>query len=259
VRNYIMKKYLRLKLIAVSSVLTLSACGGGSSSGGSNTASPAQSAGGIWTGMVTNVDGTSYDAAGFITESGELRFITDDGEQTTGTITVTGGQHTASLTSYAPFGTVFTQNGVSVISGTASGALQERSTFSGTTTFAGVETSSFSFTYDDIYERDSTLAVISGIYSDSDGLGYTETYTIDSAGTITGSDTDGCIFNGSVSILNSNYNMYRINLSVDNCGNLNGAYIGLGALGDEGGSLNDTLVISITGSEFVITGTLPRT
>jgi hypothetical protein len=60
------------------------------------------------------------------------------------------------------------------------------------------------FTYDTLYKRGASLAAIAGIYSDSDGLGYAETYSIDSLGIITGSDTNGCQFTGNIQILDSN-------------------------------------------------------
>ena len=242
--------------------LTLIACGGGggetaTTDTSSDTAT--QSASGIWRGTVTSViDGNSYESIGLITEAGEVRFITDDGEQTLGNVTVDGSTFNASLTSYAPMGSVFTQNNSTILSGTASGTVKEKSSLSGSANYSGSVTSTFTFTYDSIYERDSSLSVIAGVYSDSDGSGYTETYSIDSLGNISGSDSDGCQFSGRIQILNSNFNVYRINLTVTNCGEANDTYSGLATLLDENGSTNDTLAVSFSGTTYVITGAVYR-
>ncbi len=240
----------------------LLACGGGGGGEATDTttnSTATQSAGGIWRGTVTSViNGATYKAIGLITETGEIRFLTDDGEQTLGNVTVDGGAFNASLTSYAPIGTVFAQNNSSVISGTALGTVAEKSSLSGTTSYSGSVTSTFTFSYDSIYERNSSLSSVAGTYSDTDGFGYTETYSIDSLGNISGSDTNGCQFSGRIQILDSNYNVYRINLTVTNCSVANDTYSGLATLLDENGSANDTLAASFSGTNYVITGVVYR-
>lgn len=248
-----MTKYLGRSLVMAFTSVALVGCGGGGG-GGSSAPTPApivdSAVGGIWEGTTTLTDGTKYETAGFITEAGELRFITEDGAQQVGTISSTGSVINGEVTEYTAI--------ADPVSGTFTGTISARNTLSGSVQFGGVTTSTFSFNYDTLYERDSSLAVVSGIYSDTDGGGYTETYTIESDGTITGSDTDGCVFGGAVSILDSNYNMYRVQLTVSNCDDLDGTYTGLGALSDTNGSKNDTFIISLTGPAYVITGFVPR-
>lgn len=236
--------------------MSLTACGGGGDDGDSSVVN--DSPGGIWRGSVTlTATGATYQSIGLITETGELHFLTTDGEQTTGNVTVSGKTFSANITSYAPLGSVF-DNGSTVISGTASGSINQRSTFSGSARFSGTVTSNFSYTYDSIYERDSILSLISGLYFDYDGSGYWVTYDIDSQGVITGSDTDGCQFNGNVKLINPDFNMYRINITATSCGDLNGDYTGLAALMDDGGSQNNTLAVSVSGSKYVISSSLHR-
>lgn len=248
-----MIKRLGSSLVMVFTSFVLTGCGGGSG-GGSSVPTPApivnSAVGGIWEGLITLTDGTKYEAAGFVTETGELRFITEDGAQQVGRISSAGSVINGEVTEYTA--------STAPVSGTITGEISARNTLSGSAQFGGVTTSTFSFKYDTLYERDSSLAVVSGIYSDTDGIGYTETYTIESDGTITGSDTDGCVFGGLVSILDPNYNMYRVQLTVSNCADLDGTYTGLGALSDANGSENDTFIISLTGPAYVITGFVPR-
>jgi len=246
------KRFSSFLVVTFTSVV-LAGCGGGSGGSSAPASTPIidSAVGGIWEGTTTLTDGTKYETAGFITEEGELRFITEDGAQQVGTISSTGSAINASITEYTAIS--------APTSGTVTGTINSRNTLTGSAKFGGVTTSTFDFKYDPIYDRGSSLAVVSGIYSDTDGAGYTETYTIDSDGIITGSDTDGCVFGGAVSILNSNYNMYRVELSVSNCADLDGLYKGLGALSDTHGSQNDTFIISLTGPAYVITGFVPRT
>lgn len=239
--------------------LTLIACGGGGGGTPATDTTATQSASGIWRGTVTSViDGTAYDAVGLITESGEVIFFTEDGEQTLGSITVDGNEFNANLTSYAPLGTLYSQNNSGSIAGTASGTVTEKSSLSGNASYSGSVTSKFTFSYDSIYERNSSLSLVAGTYSDTDGSGYTETYSIDSLGNISGSDSNGCQFSGRIQILDSNYNVYRITLTVTNCGAANDAYSGLATLLDDNGKKNDTLAASFSGTTYVIAGSVYR-
>lgn len=223
--------------------LLLVACGGG---GGGAASSTAQSMGGVWLGTASPVGGGgSIDMVGIISEAGELHFLSDV-EIDIGSVTTSGNTFSGNVTAYTTGSTA---------SGTVSGTFTPRSSFSGTGVFGGTPTSNFAFTYDDSYERASSLALISGTYSDTDGA-YTETYTIGSDGALTGSDTDGCVFNGQVSIIDSRYNAYDITLTISNCiatTTLNG----LAALGDDTGT-NDLLYVSAGNSTYAVIGLVNR-
>ena len=61
----------------------------------------------------------------------------------------------------------------------------------------------------------------------------TTSLTIDSDGDITGSDSNGCLFNGKVTRGNKHVNSYPVNLEINNCSNNlnNGVFTGLISLG----------------------------
>jgi len=217
------------------------------------TPSPNDTPGGIWRGSVTTGAGT-FASIGLVNEAGDLRFITPGSDQTSGTFTVSGNLFTANLRSYVPFGFfTFTPP----VHGSATGSINKRSALSGTISLHDSATSTFSFNYDSLYERDSSLSAISGNYSKSDGAGYTVTYSIDAAGVFTGSDTRGCMVNGNVEILDKDFNMYKASVIVTNCGETNGHYSGLAALAD-GVSQNDTLLFSMECVEDLIAGSITR-
>ena len=81
---------------------------------------------------------------------------------------------------------------------------------------------------DDLYARNSSLALVSGTWEDDVG----SIYNIDSGGALFGQDTSGCVYDGSVSIIDADVNVYRINIAVSSCVDADGTYIGLGVLDD---------------------------
>lgn len=98
----------------------------------------------------------------------------------------------------------------------------------------------FEFEPDDAYRRPIVLRSLAGVYTRTIyprvGAPMTLTLTIGADGVLTGSHSNGCVFNGSVAIPNAARNMVRMNLEVSACGGLrssrrwNGRYSGLGIL-----------------------------
>lgn len=217
-----------------------------------------QSPGGIWSGSIRSSNGEVFEALGFVTESGEMRFITSDSEQSVGTMTVKNSSFDATLIAYLPVGSYYIDTGLTFAMGNASGILAERSYLFGSAYLNGIVTSEFDFSYDPIYERSSSLSKIAGKYSDKGPGGFVENYTVDGVGRITGSNSDGCRYNGALSLLNTKYNLYRIVVTITSCDVLNGEYSGLASLSDDGGKTNDTLLLTVTGPRYIVSGYLPK-
>lgn len=239
------------KSLIIALLLPLAACSGGSSSESVNN-----DAGGIWVGTVTDASATTYQTVGIIKENGQMRFISDDGEQTTGAARTNGDTFTASVTGYAPVGQVFLVNGLSEITGTARGTITPQSRLTGTVNYQGTPVSTFDFTYDLAYERGASCSDLAGTYQSTEGT-YTETYVIDNSCQITGGDSDGCTFSGAITIDDSQYNVYNMRLDVGNCGNVGGTFNGFGSLIDDV-SINDTFAVQIENSLFILSGTITR-
>jgi len=234
-----------IKLITLSSILALSACG---SSGGSD-APVNNDLGGIWMGSALETDETTaQDSFGLISESGKAFFLTEGD-------LVIGSVSTADNNFSGPFTEYYSDGGVG--SGTISGTFISRNSFSGAAFSDGSQTSVFSYSYNPAHSRNSSLTDISGTFSETEGA-YTETYTIGMDGTITGSDTDGCIFGGAITLPDTDYNMYNVRLTASNCGDANGTYNGLAALIDNTED-NVTLAIAAEGSVYMFAGLIPRT
>lgn len=90
------------------------------------------------------------------------------------------------------------------------------------------------------YDRSVSLATLAGVYTQSTqtilGEQVTLTVTIDANGELSGSYSNGCVFNGDASIPDASHNMVRLQIDLANCGSQgsskawNGAYSGLGVL-----------------------------
>jgi hypothetical protein len=210
----------------------LAACGGGG--GGGSTFSPTPppvvdaDPGGIWEGSIANTTlGATYQAAGLSISSGELRFFDEQGNSYVGQISVDGNTYAGSVTAFVAPGFVF-NDGSTVTTGTLNGQILERQQLSGTYAMDTDERGSFTFLYNNYYDRDSSLTQMIGTWQDEFG----NTYSIDSQGRIFGQDSFGCVYAGRVAVINPDYNAYRVNINLSNCDGLNGSYSGLGALDD---------------------------
>lgn len=219
------------------------------------TTTSTQSPAGIWRGSVTTQAGT-FPSIGLVSDAGDMRLITTGSNHVAGTFTFEGTSFTANLRSYVARSQYIFRP---AIHGSASGSIHPRSALSGIITLHDATTSTFSFTYDPLYEKDSSLALIAGNYSKTNG-GYTVTFSIDAAGVWTGSDNTGCKFNGNVALINSNFNMYKIDVITTDCGEANGHNFGVGALLDTVVP-NDTLLFSLEswGREDLLSGIITRT
>jgi len=90
------------------------------------------------------------------------------------------------------------------------------------------------------YNRSISLAELAGVYTRRDqtifGEEVTLTVTIESDGRLTGSYSNGCVFNGNAAIPDGAHNMVQLQIDLANCGSRgsskqwNGAYAGLGVL-----------------------------
>lgn len=204
-------------------VLLLSGCGGGGGDGdgGFQTQPPPvvnASPGGIWQGSV----GSGQQVVGLVTENGEFHFLADDGVQYFGTVSTEGNKVTGNFTAYTDLGTTF-EDGSTRASGTLEGTLSERSTFTATTTLTTSEGTTYpgsvSLTYNALYDRDSSLATISGNFVEPTT---NNVLNLTTDGTAFMQDpATGCVINGTVSIIDASFNAYRIEFSYANCNGAN--------------------------------------
>lgn len=232
----------------------LVACGG--SSGSSTPTPPTTNAspGGIWEGQIVfDSTGTSVEVVGVVTESGEMRFITSDGQQIWGNGSVTNvNQLAMNFTWVLPLG-FETAGGATEGTGTLTGTVLERNriqaAFTSTSSVGEPDSGTIDVFYDNLYERDSSLGMLAGNWTAG-----TEVLTIDGTGAVFSQDpATSCVLSGQFSIINASYDVYRATLSFASCATpetvvLNGFTMnGLAVVADTTVP-NDTLIASVSGS-----------
>jgi hypothetical protein len=204
--------------VVVAAAAILGGCGGGG--GGSSQAPPPPpvtnaSPGGIWEGTL----GSGEDILGLVTESGEFHFLNAaDLTQYFGTVSVNANAASAQFTGYTAIGFEF-QDGTTSGTGSLTGTVQARSTFTANSTFrtsaGNSNTNTINLTYNALYDRDSSLATIAGNFTD---LRTGAIVNINSSGVaFSQNPANGCVLNGTVSIINAQFNAYRVQYSYSSC------------------------------------------
>ncbi len=99
-------------------------------------------------------------------------------------------------------------------------------------TLNGGDTGALTIAYDELYDQSSSLSITQGnwIYTDRDEL--TTSLTIDEGGEISGGDSDGCVYSGEASIIDSKFNAYHIAVNISECGSTSGEYEGVSYIDD---------------------------
>lgn len=231
----------------------VSACGSSSGGDSGSDSGPAPTnAGGIWTGSTfDDQSGLTFRADGVITENGGSgRFFNENGVQFIFSgISGTDGKLNATITAVAPFGSTFVDGSV-ITQGTLTGTVSERQSLEGDWSLNTSETGTFTMSYDDNYEAGSSLSRTQGLWLDPFGV----TWDISADGTMFSQDSFGCTANGQVSIINENFNVYEITVTLSgNCEGMEGDYDGLGVTDTDGAASHNMLVLQINNNEFMFT------
>jgi uncharacterized Zn-binding protein involved in type VI secretion len=226
-----------------STVVVLALCSGcsGGGGGGGEAGAPVnppapvppaqQSAGGMWFAVPSGSNATTL----MIAETGEFRVITAPAGANGpgfghGAVTVIGNRVEGSFETRvlgpptAPVG--------AELDCTVSGTVSTRASMQLTTVCvdgAGASTTtSLSFMYDAHYDADSSLAEIAGNYTLAVNTA-TNTLNINGDGTLFGMYHNGprCTLNGTVSIIHSDFNLYRFGVLFSSCTVLASRYEGV--------------------------------
>jgi hypothetical protein len=251
-----MKKSRSLLVAALLSLFVLSACGGGGNPTGTPPANPSAAAG-IWIGTFTsNVTHITSNATGLIADTNSARFgFLDTLAQYSGVLTVNSNSFSTAATAYAPHGSTLPDGSI-VGATTITGTFTAKGTMTGTYSGAG-DSGTFTLTYNGfLYERPSSLPVVSGTWKGKI-LDFNNAIHIDDNGAIIGVNTSGCTYGGHVSVIDPSFNIYSVHLDISTCSSDNGTYDGLGALADTS-STNDTFIIIISSPTVSLVASLSK-
>lgn len=226
------------------SMLALPGCGGGDGGGSLvTTVSP----GGIWAGTDS---ATGLQVKGIVDESGQFHFIRSDLAQFAGTASTSGNSLSANFEGFSQLGTTF-DDGSTHGTGMLTGSVSERSslalTYQFTTDAGAASNGTLNLSYSTLYDLDSSLAAISGNYTDTSSG---DTVSVSGSGAVTSQDpVTLCVVNGQVSVINSMYNAYSVTYGFANCTGasavLNGVqFTGLATLNNSNPA---QLIVAVTG------------
>jgi hypothetical protein len=216
--------------------IAMTSCGGGS--GGAPPPPPPvvnASPGGIWNGTDPNYGSQIY---GLVSETGTFFLSASDGVTYVGVFVTQGNGINGDMVAILPPGGIFPDRATSG-TGTIGGKIVERMSISGgilvntdpATSIVGgqVFSSQLLLTFSAAYNRSSSLATVAGSFTFGTGM-----LSVTGGGVVFGQDASGCVVNGTVSTIDTRYNMYDASLTFTGCtGTPDGAVLtGLATLDD---------------------------
>jgi hypothetical protein len=246
-----------IRFIGLASILALGLVsivgtggGGGGGDGGGGGPVDTTAAAGVWLGTVTDGNNNIFDILGVISTDGQLRFIVEEGicagTQYSGTfLTMNGNTGSGNFKGYAAEGCEFF-NGEALTNGTFDITVAGNDV-TGTYSAEG-DIGTFSLTYDPIAESPTTLVDLQGNWGYYEGPGYFSDMLVSSDGSFTGTDDSGCDYIGQFSIIDPDFSIIDVSMTVSTCddASFNGTYSGLGLRVLENG--DDSLAIMISSS-----------
>ena len=245
--------------------LVVAGCGGGAGPhipqpGPPEPPEPEASAGGLWQGTSS----LGFGVVGLVSESGRFHFIQDDGVQMVGTMTTSQDGLSANFVGYVPFREKLGDGSTTGV-GSLSGNLVERSSISAdisfTTSRGTASESTLELSYNPIYERDSSLSAVAGNYLDT--VRNVVINVSDDGEFFSQDPRSHCITNGTVSVIDPEFNLYRVEYEFSNCEGhndiLNGTVAeGFAALDDTQSPEVLILGVEVAAAGYSFAGVFPR-
>ena len=239
---------LKQFFLVVALVTGLTACGGGSSdSGGSSAATASVSpVNGIYMGDgFERLTGTNtvfeYSLVAIVYE-GKVQSLSNSGLTYSSTISA------QSSTEYRGLFRAYEAVGDFIETIEVDGSFEQKSNLSGTYTRQDRYEGSFSLDYvPEAYETPANIDLIDGSWNVTNSEA-SASLTIDSSGQFFGSDADGCVFSGKITVPDPTVNVYQVNLRQENCGDIDGTYNGLASIDTTGQS--PILLTIVSNSSF---------
>lgn len=190
-------------------------------------------ASGLYDGFVTSNAVPTKAVAALLDETGNFAAIAYDASVIYfGSYTTSGTALSVSGTGYAGPGVTFPPSGATQITFGATGSFVDRDS-ANVSYSGGGQQGVVSMRYDSRYNRGASLAAIAANYSSALPTGATFQGSVNASGQITGSDSGGCQYNGTVTVPNAQFNAYVVSVNVSSCGPNSGTYTGVGTLVDQ--------------------------
>ena len=213
---------------------------------------------GVYSGFVVSpANPNAVGVVGLLDERGQLTFVQNDGGAIyLGSYVATGASMAISAAGFAAPGFSF-PSGSTTATFNVQAQLSERDFVTGTGTGGG-SFGLITLGYLASYDRPGSLARVAGSYT-STSNGVTANIIISGSGALSGTDSAGCTYQGTVSPIDPQFNAYALTVSFGNCGAFNGLYTGVGTLADLNiyGD-NRSFVVGGRGPTFALVRTLVK-
>lgn len=231
------RSFLGSVVLGIFVLVGLVACGGG---GGGGETTTNVSANGLWNGTFTESGVGTFDISGLLYNGRIIAISESAGAIYDGSYTVSGSSISGTVTAYqingGPFATV-----------TLSGTVTEQGSISSSFNTSYGTSGTISLSFDSIYNRPSSLSLVAGNWNYTRG-DYSLTITVQSNGTYSGQDSEGCVVSGSIGLLDTAHNLYNINTSIASCEDVTGSYTGFASLLDN----DNTFVVAVSNSNYML-------
>lgn len=242
---------IRLPQLAILAAgLALAACGGGGNSGsgtpdgavpppatpppagGTPPATPtAATTPGVWKGTISSTTtGQSEMLMALTDRDGQSVWMTTDGRIWHGNLPPNGDNFDAKFDGHMYEGVQFpdgSNHGPAAMRVEHHSASETRGHYSGSG-----DDGTFHMALSPMWDRPASHGELAGVYTRSTSNGYTMTMTLHADGQLSGSDSRGCVFGGTVTVPDPQHNLYHLDVNVSACGSLDGHYRGTGTLLD---------------------------
>ena len=250
-RSEIGKKVVCIRLLMAFLITLLSGCGGGSSDSDTSEPPPNQNVDGIWQGTTTDDTGTCK--LYMINSIGEMVAFSSDCQ------TVYKGSYTVDGSNLSAQVEVYDIGGAKKGSTTLSGTCSEQSTMNGNYTTPDGRGGTFDLSYNQATGRPSSLEQVEGTWAYNDSNGFSADFVIDNQGKLSGANSYGCNIRGVISLLDTNKNIYSIDLDITQCTaqggvyDQDGSYDGLAVIGKDAATSKDMLIlVSASGNDSLL-------
>ncbi len=262
-------KSLQRVSMLVACTAALAACGGGGG-GGDEVAAPAPPPApapapvaplavsqGFWTGAVTNGPETSTRASTVIMPDGTAWVAHETTTAVTGIskVTLSGTPVNSTTATYTGTGDYYSLTGSARQALTATATASTAGTLTGTTAITGNPAGTFNWTSVAGYTTAATAADVTGKWSGTAGGNVVQvTWTVTAAGSLSGSSTTGCTYNGTLKPTSAPVAVYDFSITED-CAGTAKAMLGIATLNNGKTALRVVFTAdsNVTGGLFALT------